>query len=148
MDDAVRTTTTTNNEKKVTAVRGSAGMKGSTHHHPGQGRRGRSMGVDDSGSGSLVGDITAYSKLDWDRFSQWVVCIAAVTFDLEAGQDIEEMLPSQHTFPKAITDNIKGLAFPDNNSGCVGDMSYTFRFKNHARRPHSQQTQRPATACT
>ena len=46
-----------------------------------------------------------------------VTCIAAVTFDLEAGQDIEVMLPAQHHFPKSFTDNIKHLAFPDNNSG-------------------------------
>ena len=46
-----------------------------------------------------------------------MTCIAAVTFDLEAGQDIEVMLPAQHHFPKSFTDNIKHLAFPDNNSG-------------------------------
>eukprot|EP00056_Hartaetosiga_gracilis_P008941 m.128270 g.128270 ORF g.128270 m.128270 type:complete len:888 (+) comp13023_c0_seq1:48-2711(+) len=77
------------------------------------------------------GDITSYSSIDWERFSSWATCVSVVTFDLEAGQDVEYMVPSQETFPPQIVKNIKDLAFPDNNSGYVGDLTFTFRFKNH-----------------
>jgi hypothetical protein len=34
--------------------------------------------------------------LPWDRFQQWIYCIAIVTFDIELGQSIEVFITSYH----------------------------------------------------
>jgi len=65
--------------------------------------------------------------LPWDRFNTWVHSICVVTFDLELGQAIEKMYPNdQIGISEADKTNICYLAFPDSNSGVMGDTNSTF----------------------
>ena len=64
----------------------------------------------------------------------WLHSVAVVTFDLELGQVIESVYPGPGT---ADTDclseqdktNICYLAFPDSNSGIMGDVQFHFRIR-------------------
>lgn len=70
--------------------------------------------------------------LPWDRFSYWVHSILVVTFDIEMGQSIEAVYPTgSHAAKLSAADktNICYMAFPDSNSGVLGDTQYHFRFK-------------------
>ena len=70
---------------------------------------------------SLCDDITTSGELDWGAFHRWISCLAVVTFDLEAGQAIEAILPSTHNMAEADLKSIRLLSFPDSNAGCMGD---------------------------
>ena len=79
--------------------------------------------------------------LPWDRFSAWVHGICVVTFDLELGQAIESVYPAHITLAEAEKTNICYLAFPDSNSGVMGDSQFHFRIRlspqaNKSRRGH------------
>ncbi|RWS28575.1 protein DENND6B-like isoform X1 [Leptotrombidium deliense] len=65
--------------------------------------------------------------LPWDRFSNWIYCVAVVTFDIEIGQSIEHIYPSHIKLTEREKTNICYLAFPDSNSGCMGDTNFHFR---------------------
>ena len=67
--------------------------------------------------------------LPWDRFSAWVHGICVVTFDLELGQAIESVYPAHVTLAEAEKTNICYLAFPDSNSGVMGDSQFHFRIR-------------------
>ncbi|KAK6619936.1 hypothetical protein RUM44_006336 [Polyplax serrata] len=67
--------------------------------------------------------------LPWDRFKAWIHCICVITFDLELGQAMEMMYPSQAQMTDQEKTNICYLAFPDSNSGCMGDTKFHFRFR-------------------
>ena len=68
--------------------------------------------------------------LPWDRFNTWVHSICVVTFDLELGQAIEKMYPNdQIGISEADKTNICYLAFPDSNSGVMGDTQFHFRIR-------------------
>ena len=68
--------------------------------------------------------------LPWDRFNAWVHSICVVTFDLELGQAIEKMYPNdQIGISEADKTNICYLAFPDSNSGVMGDTQFHFRIR-------------------
>ncbi|XP_067934574.1 protein DENND6A-like isoform X2 [Watersipora subatra] len=69
------------------------------------------------------------SLLPWDKFSHWIHCICIVTFDLEVGQALELIYPRHVTLSDTERANICYLAFPDSNSGCMGDTSYHFRIR-------------------
>uniref|UniRef100_A0A5F9CVN5 DENN domain containing 6B n=1 Tax=Oryctolagus cuniculus TaxID=9986 RepID=A0A5F9CVN5_RABIT len=65
----------------------------------------------------------------WARFSAWLECVCVVTFDLELGQALELVYPSDFQ----LTDKEKGsicyLSFPDSHSGCLGDTQFSFRMR-------------------
>ncbi|KAF3430434.1 hypothetical protein E2986_01197 [Frieseomelitta varia] len=72
---------------------------------------------------------TIYEK--WERFHNWVHCICIVTFDLELGQAIEAIYPSHIKLSEQERSNICYLAFPDSNSGCMGDTQYHVRIRQN-----------------
>jgi len=55
------------------------------------------------------------------------VCV--VTFDLELGQAIERIYPEHVTLSDTDKTNICYLAFPDSNSGVLGDSQFHFRIR-------------------
>ncbi|KAF5284781.1 hypothetical protein FQA39_LY04506 [Lamprigera yunnana] len=63
----------------------------------------------------------------WERFANWMHCICVVTFDLELGQALEHVYPKHVTLTKQEISNICYLAFPDSNSGCMGDTNFVIR---------------------
>ncbi|KAM9673632.1 protein DENND6B isoform 2-T2 [Trichechus inunguis] len=92
-------------------------------------------------------------KLPWARFSAWLECVCVVTFDLELGQALELVYPSDfrltdkevglcpwgglrrewlgtgglsYLFQKS---SICYLSFPDSHSGCLGDTQFSFRIR-------------------
>ena len=82
-----------------------------------------------------VGTATAAAApggvLPWDRFSYWLNAILVVTFDIEMGQSLELIYPSTIKSKLSASDkaNICYMAFPDSNSGFLGDTQYHFRLK-------------------
>ena len=67
--------------------------------------------------------------LPWDRFSAWIHSICVVTFDLELGQAIESVYPGHVELSEIDKTNICYLAFPDSNSGVMGDSQFHFRVR-------------------
>lgn len=65
----------------------------------------------------------------WERFSEWLHCICIVTFDLELGQAMEMIYPKHVTLSEQEKMNICYLAFPDSNSGCMGDSQFHIRLR-------------------
>ncbi|KAJ9584820.1 hypothetical protein L9F63_020841 [Diploptera punctata] len=90
-------------------------------------------GVDERGVGDLDdldGKRIKPSKLlPWDRFSSWIHCICIVTFDLELGQAMELIYPGHIKLSEQEKSNICYLAFPDSNSGCMGDTQFHMRIR-------------------
>ncbi|XP_043675601.1 protein DENND6A isoform X1 [Vespula pensylvanica] len=72
---------------------------------------------------------TVYAK--WERFNNWVHCICIVTFDLELGQAIEAVYPNHIQLSEQERSNVCYLAFPDSNSGCMGDTQYHVRIRQN-----------------
>ncbi|XP_055857849.1 protein DENND6A [Episyrphus balteatus] len=72
---------------------------------------------------------TTTSSCNWSRFSEWVHCMCVVTFDLELGQAIEVIYPEKFTPSEQEKTNICYLAFPDSNSGCMGDTQFHVRLR-------------------
>ncbi|XP_054728711.1 protein DENND6B [Anastrepha obliqua] len=65
----------------------------------------------------------------WSCFSQWIHCMCVVTFDLNIGQALEFVYPPQFMPTEVETANICYMAFPDSNSGCMGDTKFHMRFR-------------------
>ncbi|ETN66272.1 hypothetical protein AND_001918 [Anopheles darlingi] len=78
---------------------------------------------------SLVGSDETALVGTWDRFSEWLHCICIVTFDLELGQAMELIYPKHVTLTEQEKMNICYLAFPDSNSGCMGDSQFHIRLR-------------------
>ncbi|XP_042911217.1 protein DENND6B isoform X2 [Parasteatoda tepidariorum] len=79
------------------------------------------------------------SELPWDRFSRWVYCICVVTFDLELGQAMEMVYPAHVKLTEKEKASICYMAFPDSNSGCMGNTQFYFRMRQcPVRRPNLQ----------
>ncbi|KAE8740694.1 hypothetical protein FOCC_FOCC013785 [Frankliniella occidentalis] len=74
-------------------------------------------------------DSHAATLLPWDRFSSWIHCICIVTFDLELGQAMEVVYPGHVKLSEQEKTNICYLAFPDSNSGCMGDTQFHMRIR-------------------
>lgn len=78
------------------------------------------------------------SDYDWGGFRSWLHSVAVVTFDLELGQVIENTFPksdviNQHDqLSEQDRTNICYLAFPDSNSGIMGDIQFHFRIRRTA----------------
>jgi len=71
---------------------------------------------------------------DWDKLHGWLHSVVVVTFDLELGQVIESVYPGSVTAgDDALSEqdktNICYLAFPDSNSGIMGDVQFHFRIR-------------------
>ncbi|KAB7507083.1 Protein DENND6B [Armadillidium nasatum] len=67
--------------------------------------------------------------LHWKNFSQWAYAICVVTFDLELGQAMELVYPSHCELSERERANICYLAFPDSNSGLIGNVQFPFRIR-------------------
>jgi hypothetical protein len=64
----------------------------------------------------------------WEGLNPWLYGICVVTFDLELGQAIESIYPPTSPLSDQDKTAICYLAFPDSNSGCMGDTKFHFRF--------------------
>lgn len=69
------------------------------------------------------------SKNKWECLKKWIHCICVVAFDLELGQAIEAIYPSHIKLSEQERSNVCYLAFPDSNSGCMGDTQYHVRIR-------------------
>lgn len=69
------------------------------------------------------------SASDWVNFSQWMHCFCVVTFDLNLGQALEHVYPPAFMPSDQEVSNICYMAFPDSNSGCMGDTKFHMRFR-------------------
>ncbi|XP_059881863.1 protein DENND6B isoform X3 [Delphinus delphis] len=65
----------------------------------------------------------------WARFSAWLECVCVVTFDLELGQALELVYPSDFQLTDKEKSGICYLSFPDSHSGCLGDTQFCFRIR-------------------
>lgn len=65
----------------------------------------------------------------WQRFAEWMHCVCVVTFDLELGQAMEVVYPAHIRLAESERTNICYLAFPDSNSGCMGDTQFHIRLR-------------------
>lgn len=65
----------------------------------------------------------------WQRFAEWLHCVCVVTFDLELGQVMEVVYPRHIRLAESERTNICYLAFPDSNSGCMGDTQFHIRLR-------------------
>ncbi|XP_004610831.1 protein DENND6B isoform X5 [Sorex araneus] len=65
----------------------------------------------------------------WARFSAWLECVCVVTFDLELGQALELVYPSDCRLTDKEKSSICYLSFPDSHSGCLGDTQFSFRIR-------------------
>ncbi|XP_016998278.2 protein DENND6B isoform X2 [Drosophila takahashii] len=66
---------------------------------------------------------------DWVNFSQWMHCFCVVTFDLNLGQALEHVYPPEFMPSDQEVSNICYMAFPDSNSGCMGDTKFHMRLR-------------------
>ncbi|KAG8225110.1 hypothetical protein J437_LFUL004031 [Ladona fulva] len=88
------------------------------------------LGDSDKGEDCESSDTLRSSAiLPWDRFSSWCHCVCIVTFDLELGQAIEVIYPGHVKLSEQEKSNICYLAFPDSNSGCMGDTQFHVRIR-------------------
>lgn len=69
------------------------------------------------------------SVSDWVNFSQWIHCFCVVTFDLNLGQALEHVYPAEFMPSDQEVSNICYMAFPDSNSGCMGDTKFHMRLR-------------------
>ncbi|XP_040609921.1 protein DENND6B isoform X6 [Mesocricetus auratus] len=69
------------------------------------------------------------SAIPWARFSAWLECVCVVTFDLELGQALELVYPSDFQLTDKEKSSICYLSFPDSHSGCLGDTQFSFRMR-------------------
>ncbi|ALC48363.1 CG3309 [Drosophila busckii] len=69
------------------------------------------------------------STHDWLRLSQWMHCFCVVTFDLNLGQALEYVYPPECMPSDQEVSNICYMAFPDSNSGCMGDTKFHMRLR-------------------
>uniref|UniRef100_A0A1A9ZF50 UDENN domain-containing protein n=1 Tax=Glossina pallidipes TaxID=7398 RepID=A0A1A9ZF50_GLOPL len=77
----------------------------------------------------LSTSIEECGNINWTTLSQWVQCICVVTFDLNLGQALEYVYPSEFKPTEQEITNICYLAFPDSNSGCMGDTKFHVRLR-------------------
>ncbi|XP_046841113.1 protein DENND6A-like, partial [Xenia sp. Carnegie-2017] len=70
--------------------------------------------------------------LPWDRFNRWITCFCVVTFDLELGQAMELIYPRFVRLSEKEKMSICYSAFPDSNSGCMGDTQFHFRMRSES----------------
>lgn len=64
-----------------------------------------------------------------EMLSDWIQCICVITFDLEFGQAMELVYPNNVKLSEEDKTNLCYLAFPDSNSGCMGDTQFHVKIK-------------------
>lgn len=64
--------------------------------------------------------------------SDWFRCICIVDFDIGVGQVIEQIYPQDTTLSDTERTNICYLAFPDSNSGCMGDTKFHIALRTNS----------------
>ncbi|KAL1492370.1 hypothetical protein ABEB36_010627 [Hypothenemus hampei] len=74
----------------------------------------------------------------WEGLNNWIYCICVVTFDLELGQTLEIKYPKHVQLTEQEISNICYSAFPDSNSGCMGDTKFVIRLPSKNKRPLKQ----------
>ncbi|XP_005191359.2 protein DENND6B [Musca domestica] len=72
---------------------------------------------------------TTTTTEDWSTLSQWIQCMCIVTFDLNLGQALEFIYPKEFMPSEQEVTNICYMAFPDSNSGCMGDTKFHMRLR-------------------
>lgn len=80
------------------------------------------------GKAAVCQDATT-TTTDWSTLSQWIQCMCIVTFDLNLGQALEFIYPKEFTPTDQEVTNICYMAFPDSNSGCMGDTKFHMRLR-------------------
>ncbi|XP_031208509.1 protein DENND6B isoform X2 [Mastomys coucha] len=93
---------------------------------PGPRQAGGGLGATRSAS---PGRAARTAEIPWARFSAWLECVCVVTFDLELGQALELVYPSDFRLTDKEKSSICYLAFPDSHSGCLGDTQFSFRMR-------------------
>lgn len=83
----------------------------------------------------------------WEHFTNWIHCICVVTFDLELGQALENIYPKHVTLTKQEISNICYLAFPDSNSGCMGDTNFVVRLPRSPNKTDLSQEHQKYNSC-
>eukprot|EP00466_Bigelowiella_natans_P019436 jgi/Bigna1/128084/aug1.5_g2792 len=76
-------------------------------------------------------------KADIKMFQRWIRCFCIVDFDLDLGQKMRSIFPSnpaRHKLSREEIAAITSLSFPDSNCTKLGDQVYCFRFQS---RKHS-----------
>ncbi|CDW58659.1 Family with sequence similarity 116, member B [Trichuris trichiura] len=63
------------------------------------------------------------------NLGNWIHCFCVITFDLEVGQSLELKYPSHAILSKEEILSACYLAFPDSNSGFLGDALFHFRIR-------------------
>ncbi|KAM4882034.1 protein DENND6B isoform 2-T2 [Thomomys bottae] len=90
----------------------------------------RPAGGDPGPGGPALPDREAQAPAaPWERFSAWLECVCVVTFDLELGQALELVYPSDFQLTDKEKSSICYLSFPDSHSGCLGDTQFSFRMR-------------------
>ncbi|EDV91876.1 protein DENND6B [Drosophila grimshawi] len=84
---------------------------------------------DAAGERSRTTTKSVSTEEDWIRLSQWMHCICVVTFDLNLGQALEYVYPPSFMPTEQEVSNICYMAFPDSNSGCMGDTKFHMRLR-------------------
>lgn len=59
----------------------------------------------------------------------WIYAVAIVDFDIGVGQVLEHVYPTSATLSDTEKTNVCYLAFPDSNSGCMGDTKFHFKLR-------------------
>uniref|UniRef100_A0A1I8NN25 UDENN domain-containing protein n=1 Tax=Stomoxys calcitrans TaxID=35570 RepID=A0A1I8NN25_STOCA len=74
-------------------------------------------------------DEKAKRSSDWSTLTQWIQFMCVVTFDLNLGQALEFIYPKAEIPTEQELTNICYMAFPDSNSGCMGDTKFHMRLR-------------------
>ncbi|XP_055482910.1 protein DENND6B isoform X4 [Psammomys obesus] len=107
-----------------------AGTAGATTMEVPVGTRPQEAGEGLGGTRSMSsGRAARASAVPWARFSAWLECVCVVTFDLELGQALELVYPSDFRLTDKEKSSICYLSFPDSHSGCLGDTQFSFRMR-------------------
>ncbi|XP_075155054.1 protein DENND6B [Haematobia irritans] len=69
------------------------------------------------------------TRAEWSTLTQWIQCMCIVTFDLNLGQALEFIYPKEESPTEQELTNICYMAFPDSNSGCMGDTKFHMRLR-------------------
>lgn len=71
---------------------------------------------------------------------EWISCICIVDFDINVGQSLEHIYPPSATLNENERTNICYLAFPDSNSGCMGDTKFHIALRTNSPLTAHQRT--------
>ncbi|XP_001355132.3 protein DENND6B [Drosophila pseudoobscura] len=94
----------------------------------------------DAETDAEISNVNANANIDdWIHFSQWMHCFCVVTFDLNLGQALEYVYPPEFMPSDQEVSNICYMAFPDSNSGCMGDTKFHMRLRAISKQQQQHQ---------